>query len=81
MYHGLEVTGTERHHAIHGTANRKLADQDGLTVQLCHTCHKLLHDHGIHDRDLQQIAEKSYLEHYNASIEDFIKRYGKNFLD
>lgn len=80
MYHGIEVTGSETHHAIHGYANRKLADQDGLTVRLCKTCHTLLHDKGIHDRDLQQIAEKAYLEYYNASVEDFIKRYGKSYI-
>ena len=81
MYHGIETRGTELHHCIHGNANRKIADKDGLTVKLCNTCHRLLHDKGIHDRDLQQIAERSYLEHYNKTVNDFIKRYGKNYLD
>mgnify|MGYP003334493975 CR=1 FL=1 len=32
------------HHCIHGTANRKLCDKDGLTVMLCAPCHATLHD-------------------------------------
>ena len=72
--------GTEVHHCIHGVANRQLADKDGLTVRLCNQCHRLLHDKGLHDRDLQQIAEQAYINTYNASIPDFIKRYGKNYL-
>ena len=70
----------ERHHTWHGTSNRRLADEDGLTVKLCHSCHSNLHDMGIKDRYLMQIAEKAYLDHYNATIEDFIGRYGKNVL-
>lgn len=81
MYKGLTVRGTELHHMCHGQGRRKLADADGLTVRLCHTCHTLLHDHGVHDRDLQQIAERTYLEHYNKTVDDFIARYGKNYLD
>lgn len=47
---------------------------------LCARCHTLLHDHLIHDRDLQITAEKAYLEYYNATIDDFRKRYGKNLI-
>ena len=69
----------ECHHMIHGTANRKLADADGLTVMLCHTCHANLHDKGWHDRDLQKIAETAWCKHYGKTKEDFIKRYGKSY--
>lgn len=65
---------------IFGTAKRKLADQDGLTVHLCHYHHFTLHRHGMHKEELQQLAEKTWLEHYNKSIEDFIQRYGRNYL-
>jgi hypothetical protein len=40
----------------------------------------MLHLHGEHKEELQQLAEKTWLEHYNKSIEDFIQRYGKNYL-
>lgn len=67
------------HHCWHGS-NRKLADKDGLTVKLCMNCHIRLHDKGIGDRYLMEIAEKAYLSHYKKSIGDFIDRYGKNVI-
>ena len=70
----------EWHHAIHGTANRKLADQDGLTVKLCHRCHMNLHDKGNFDRELQRLAQVSWMEHYEKSADDFRKRYGKSYI-
>ena len=68
-----------KHHVWHGS-NRKLAEIDGLYVRLCLYCHKNLHDKGIHDRYLMEIGEQAYLDHYNKTIDDFIKRYGKNVL-
>jgi hypothetical protein len=79
-FYDLETQGTERHHCIHGYANRKLADEDGLTVMLCNWCHRNLHDKGWYDKELQKIAQEKWMEHNNKSIEDFIKRYGKNFI-
>lgn len=80
-YLGMDVLGVHVHHACHGYANRKLADEDGLYCKLCRTCHEALHDKGYHDLDLQQDAERAWLKHNNATIEDWIKRYGKNYLD
>ena len=65
------------HHCLHGSM-RKLADEDGLTVYLCVRCHKELHDHGTHDKDLQRLAQYFYeLTHTRA---EFMKRYGKSYL-
>lgn len=74
------TVGLERHHCLHGTANRRLADEDGLTVLLCHSCHRNLHDRGIGDVYLQQEAEKRWCEYYQKGKVDFIKRYGKSKL-
>lgn len=71
---------TDRHHCIHGNANRKLADKDGLTVMLCHTCHMNLHDKGNFDKELQRIAQTKWMEHYKKSADDFLKRYGKSYI-
>ncbi len=70
----------EKHHVWHGSANRKLADEDGLTVMLCGFCHRLLHDRGQNDRYLMEEGEKAWLRHTGKSIEEFIERYGKNVL-
>lgn len=71
---------TETHHCIHGTANRKLADKDGLTVRLCSTCHQNLHDKGNFDRELQRLAQVRWMEYYQKSEAEFRKRYGKSYL-
>lgn len=75
-----QTYGLETHHCIHGTGRRRLADQDGLTVKLCHVCHANLHDHGFYDRDLQAIAQRAYMRHYHKTVDDFRVRYGKSYI-
>lgn len=72
------------HHTLHGGANRRLADEDGLWVWLCHRCHMDLHDRGEGDRELQALAEKKWIECNYPNDEElgrteFIKRYGKSY--
>lgn len=68
----------ECHHAIHGIANRKLADQDGLTVWLCIECHTNLHQRGWRDKELKQVAQTVWERTYGTR-EEFIRRYGKSY--
>lgn len=75
---GSEI-GLERHHVWHGI-NRKNADKDGLTVWLCFPCHRALHDKGLHDKELMEEGEKAWLKETGGTIEDFIRRYGKNVI-
>lgn len=65
------------HHCIHGM-NRKLADQDGLTVWLCVECHTNLHQRGWHDAELKKIAQEAWEKSYGDE-EAFRKRYGKSY--
>lgn len=79
-----EKNNLHLHHIIFGK-NRKKADEDGLTIWLCYNHHEGtngVHGKNGHDLDikLKQQAEKCWLEYYNKTIEDFIKRYGKNYL-
>ena len=72
------------HHILFGK-NRNKADKDGLTVYLCYQHHEGtngVHGKNGHELDLRlkQIAENTWLEYYNKSVDDFIKRYGRNFL-
>ena len=74
-------TGTmHRHHCFHGSANRKLADEDGMIVALCPECHERVHrDHAL-DRQIQEEAQEVWLVRYNGTIEEFRERYGRSFL-
>lgn len=77
---GLTVRATDNHHLVFGMAKRKLADEDGLTVNLCHLHHMRLHQQGYYKEELQRLAEQTWLEYYDKTVEDWIKRYGKNYL-
>lgn len=73
----------ELHHCLHGTSNRKKADQDKLTVMLCHRCHHtLVHDNPDRtiDNALMQKAQIAWMRHNNKHVVDFIERYGKSYL-
>ena len=73
----------ERHHCIHGTAGRKLADKYGLTVWLCPTCHRS--SVGVHGRDgaeldkyLKQQAQMAFKSKYGD--QKWLQIFGKNYL-
>ena len=84
------ITYTELHHIFPG-ANRKLADQDGLVVNLCHACHNEPPNGAHFNRETmlylkrqgqtwyeeKKIAEGMSPEEARAS---FMQRYGKNYL-
>lgn len=82
-------TNLELHHVMHGTANRRLADADGLTVYLCSRHHRELHDskNGADlDNALKRAGEYAWIKKYgNGNMEQciaqFRQRYGKNYLD
>ena len=76
-------TELELHH-ICGAANRKRSDKDGLMVWLCHNCHNeppngVHHNAAINDQ-LKAVAQRRWMEHYGKTADDFLKRYGKNYI-
>lgn len=78
--------GLEKHHIFYGTANRKLADKDGLTVMLCAGHHRGS-PNGVHggntklDLELKATAQAKWMEYYGLSEDDFRSRYGKSWLE
>lgn len=71
--------GTDVHHCLFGN-KRKLADQDGLTVHLCHDHHMRLHQQGQHKDELICLAQITWMEHFDKTKEEFIARYGKSYI-
>ena len=78
---------TDEHHLLFGTAKRKLADEDGLTIPVCRECHDAIH----RDRKLQLLSEimgqlayeKSKVAEGMLEAEariDFTVRYGRSYL-
>lgn len=69
---------TQRHHCLNGP-DRKMADRDGLTVQLCPECHRRLHDKGEHYLELKQVAQRAFEARYSRDL--WMGIYGRNYLD
>ena len=71
------------HHVFYGTANRKLSDRDGCVVWLCmyhHTGVAGVHLNRNLDLKIKKACQEQWQNHYNKTTEDFIARYGKNYL-
>lgn len=79
----------DTHHLIFGTSDRKLADQDGITIPLCRECHEKMHriDSTFSKMIGQLMWERWYLADYGdadgalkEARESFVERYGKSYL-
>lgn len=88
-------THTESHHIFHGTANRKVAEKEGLKVWLCHECHRngkyAVHRCRVTDlnlqKDAQAVWEANYIKAYpyekhaeEAAREAFRQLFGRSYL-
>ena len=77
-------TNVHIHEVFYGQKNRTKSIEDGCCIYLCPTHHNMS-DAGIHfdkqfDLEVKQSMERKWLETYNKTIEDFIHRYGRNYL-
>ena len=81
------VCGTTQNihiHEVYFGKNRKKSIEDGCCVYLCGKHHNQSND-GVHfnsklDNYLKQDMEIVWCRHYNKTKEDFIKRYGRNYI-
>lgn len=78
-------TNIELHEVFYGRAYRHKSIEDGLVIPLCKKFHHQGNLVGIHKDDelnkkYKRIAEQKWLDHYGKTIDEFRKRYGKNYL-
>lgn len=71
-------------HEVFFGKNRQKSIEDGCCVYLCGRHHNQSRQ-GVHfnkelDISLKKLMETSWLKYYDATIDDFIKRYGRNYL-
>ena len=85
MYEITRFPGSERHEIFFGS-NRNKSIEDGLVVFITSDQHR--GTYGVHGREghefdlyLKQKGQKAWQNHYKKTTEDFIKRYGRNYLD
>lgn len=74
-----------RHHVFGGTANRKKSEKEGCWVYLCAPHHNMS-DAGVHfDKEanlkLKRECQAAWMAENDKSIDEFRKRFGKNYLD
>lgn len=81
------VCGTKSNihiHEVYFGKNRQKSIEDGCCVYLCGNHHNMSNE-GVHfnhelDMKLKKIMEKRWIEYNDKTMEEFIKRYGKNYL-
>lgn len=84
LWRNKRFIGLHRHEVFFGVRNRQKSIDDGLVVFLTPELHNMSKK-GVHyNKDFRDIMQKQaqmiWMLHYNKSTEDFIKRYGKNYL-
>lgn len=73
--------GTEIHHILFGTANRKLSDKYGLVIGLCYEHHRGrtgVHQNRELDLTMKRVAQREFIKTYQN--EDFLAVFGRNYL-
>lgn len=71
-------------HEVFFGKNRRKSIEDGCCIYLCGFHHNQS-NRGVHfNKELDLMIKKQmqlyWMKHYNKTIEDFIKRYGRNYL-
>lgn len=79
-----QQSGLHIHEVFFGK-NRQKSIEDGCCLYLCGKHHNLSNE-GVHldhslDLRLKQEMQKKYMEEYGKSTEEFIERYGRNYLN
>ena len=74
-------------HHVFGGRNRKLSEKYGLKVWLTGNLHNQS-KYGVHgkdghelDKQLKSEVQQIAMKHYNWSVEDFIRIFGKNYIE
>ena len=83
-YKTRSTVNIHEHHIFYGTSNRKNSEKYGLKVYLTGEYHNLSNK-GVHfdkafDTELKQVGQRTFESTY-GSREDFIRIFGKNYLD
>ncbi len=86
-YSTTRFYGSERHEVFEGrTGNRDKSIEDGLVIFITPEQHRT-GKNSVHKDpknpiwvEIKEIAEQTWIEYYDKTKEDFIKRYGKNYI-
>lgn len=68
-------------HEIFGGALRSKSKQYGLWVNVCPACHAEIHGSGQLQAEYHAQAQRIAMQRYGWTVQDFRKRFYKNYLD
>lgn len=72
----------ETHHIFGGNPNRRISEENGFKVRLCHWCHNEppngVHHNRSRDLTLKRLCQKKYEK--NHTRDEFIRLIGKNYI-
>lgn len=85
LYETGRRDGLHRHEVFFGTSNRKKSIKYGLVVFLTPEMHNMSNN-GVHfnrkfDMYLKQIGQRTAMQYYGWTVQDFIKEFGRNYID
>lgn len=85
LYSIERFEGSERHEIFFGK-NRNKSIADGLVVFITSEQHRGsfgVHGKNGHEYDiyLKKKGQLAWMKYYDKTVDDFIKRYGRNYID
>ena len=73
----------DKHH-VFGGANRKKSESMGLWIYVRADLHKIsadsIHQDAELNKSIKKWAQRKCMEHYDMTVEDFIREFGKNYI-
>lgn len=76
LYNNKEIPRDDLHEIFRG-ARRSLSKKYGAVLPTCRTCH----ENETLINEWRKIGQKECMKYYNWTKEEFIKVFGKNYLD
>lgn len=80
LYFNKKTKGCQKHHIFGNVANRPKSEQYGLFIWLTNEQHRYLHDHPLEMIKLKKIAQATFMNYYNKTINEFRELFGKSWL-
>ena len=73
----------DKHH-VFGGSNRDRSERMGLWIYVRKDLHNVsresIHQNAELNRTIKKWAQRKCMEHYDMSIDDFIREFGKNYI-
>lgn len=67
-------------HEIYGGTRRSNSKKYGAWLTLCPRCHEAVHAEPKTYLLLKEVGQRSVMDYYRMTTEDFINKFGKNYL-